>query len=185
MSIRFTPQAIPEVILVEPQVFGDSRGFFMESYRASLYQANGIPAEFSQDNLARSAKNVLRGLHYQIHPTPSAKLVQAVEGEVLDVAVDLRIGSPSFGQHVRAILSAENRHQLYIPEGFAHGYLVLSETALVSYKVSSEYTPDLERGLRWDDPALGIDWGVNEPLLSEKDQDQPGLKDAEITFTYT
>ena len=182
MSVLFTPQAIPEVILVSPQAFEDNRGSFMEAYKASVYKANGVTADFVQDNLARSSQNVLRGLHYQIHPQPSAKLVQVIQGEVLDVAVDIRKGSPTYGHHVSALLSGQNRQQLYVPEGFAHGYVVRSDTAVLSYKVSSEYAPKVDRGILWSDPALAIAWGVDAPVLSDKDKTRPLLKDAENTF---
>lgn len=184
MNFSFSPQAIPDVIVVEPKPFGDARGFFMEAYKASVYQANGVTSQFVQDNLARSVGGVLRGLHYQKDPAACAKLVTVLEGEVLDVAVDMRRGAPTYGQWLGVTLSAENRRQLFVPEGFAHGYLVRSETALLSYKVSYEYVPDCDRGVLWNDPAIGIDWGATEPILSDKDRAQPTLEQADNTFVY-
>jgi dTDP-4-dehydrorhamnose 3,5-epimerase len=166
--MKMTRTAIPEVILIEPDVFRDERGFFLESYhRLKLFEL-GIRDQFVQDNHALSRRGILRGLHYQIQ-RPQAKLCRVVHGQVLDVAVDIRRGSPYFGKAVSTILSADNMQQIYIPAGFAHGYLVLSETAEFLYKCSDFYCPEFDRGVLWNDPALEIDWGVENPHLSVKD----------------
>ena len=184
MNFLFEPQSLPEVILIKPEKRGDERGFFMETYRQSIYRKHGIKDVFVQDNAARSRKDVLRGLHYQKFPNPQAKLVSVVKGSILDVAVDIRKGSPNYGQWLSAILSEENRHQLYIPIGFAHGYLALSDNVELSYKVSAEYVPELDRGFLWNDPNIAIDWQIKRPILSQKDQSQPLLKDSDNNFTY-
>lgn len=183
--MNFKPTAIKDVILIEPRVYGDERGFFLETFRESLFSEAGIEERFVQDNLSFSRRNAVRGLHYQIRQ-PQAKLVMVTEGSVLDVAVDLRRGSPTFGQHVAAELSGENKHILYIPVGFAHGFSVLSESACFQYKCSDYYFPEGERGLRWDDPALNIDWQVDNPVLSDKDREQPLLSEIpeEDLFNY-
>lgn len=171
--------AIPDVKLIQPKVYGDERGYFMETFRQDLLeQTLGYQVKFCQDNESRSNKGVLRGLHYQLPPFEQAKLVRVVQGEVLDVAVDIRRGSPTFGQHVSAILNDENKHQLFIPHGFAHGFVVLSDTAVFTYKVDSYYSPEHDRGLAYDDPALGIDWVLSKTQLqlSAKDQEQPRLE---------
>lgn len=163
------PLAIPEVLLITPKVWPDDRGFFFEVYKDSTYAEHGIPVEeFCQDNISYSHKNVLRGLHAQ-DPLPQAKLVQVLQGEIWDVAVDIRPESPTYGQWVAATLSAENHAQLYIPRGFAHGFLVTGEQALVSYKVAGQYSPSTEFTLLWNDPAVGIAWPVADPNLSAKD----------------
>jgi dTDP-4-dehydrorhamnose 3,5-epimerase len=184
MAFTFERQSIPEVILVKPQVRGDERGFFKEHYKHSEFMAGGIPDLFMQDNHSRSAKNILRGLHYQKLPKPQAKLVSVIRGKVLDVAVDIRQGSPTFGKHVATELSDENHHQLYVPIGFAHGFVVLSENADLFYKVTGEYSLEHDRGVLWNDPAIGIDWGITEPLLSGKDQVQSLLANADNNFVY-
>jgi len=168
--IKVTPTTIPEVLIIEPQVFGDERGFFLESYNHRKFcEAIGRDVTFVQDNHSRSRRGVLRGLHYQIKQ-PQAKLVRCVAGEVFDVAVDLRKSSATFGKWVGIHLSAENHKQLWIPEGFAHGFLVLSESADFLYKATDYYAPEHERCILWDDPELAIKWpGVGEPLVSEKD----------------
>jgi dTDP-4-dehydrorhamnose 3,5-epimerase len=175
------PTAIPEVIVIEPKVFGDDRGFFFESFNARAFdQATGLTREFVQDNHSKSEKNVLRGLHYQIRQ-PQGKLVRVVEGEVFDVAVDLRKRSPSFGRWVGVHLSEENKKQLWIPEGFAHGFVVLSETAQFLYKTTNYYAPQYERSLLWCDPALGIQWPfAGEPKLAPKDAAAAVLSEAEL-----
>ena len=172
---------IPGVLIVEPQVFGDSRGWFVEQYNAGRYKAAGIDADFVQDNESFSSKGVVRGLHWQAAPHTQAKLVRVVRGAVWDVAVDIRKGSPTFGRHVSVTLSAENRRQFYIPRGFAHGFIVLEDDTLFSYKCDRVYCPSSERGMLFSDPALGIEWpdlGV-ELKLSEKDAEHPLLKDIE------
>lgn len=177
-SEKFKKLKISDVILVQPDVFGDNRGFFMESYKKSEYQANGITAEFNQDNHSKSIKGVLRGLHFQTGPKAQAKLVRCIHGKIFDVAVDIRKDSPTFGQWVGEILSEENKRMLYMPEGFAHGFVVLSDEAEILYKASNEYSFEHDRGLLWNDPEIGIDWDIDfEPILSEKDKKQPLLKD--------
>ncbi|CAB3687886.1 dTDP-4-dehydrorhamnose 3,5-epimerase [Achromobacter pestifer] len=165
-----TPLAIPEVILFEPKVFGDDRGFFFESFNHRVFEeAIGRKAQFVQDNHSRSVKGVLRGLHYQTQQT-QGKLVRVAQGEVFDVAVDLRKSSPTFGQWVGALLSAENKHQLWVPEGFGHGFVVLSDTAEFLYKTTDYYAPAHERCIAWNDPTLAIDWRMSgEPVVSAKD----------------
>jgi dTDP-4-dehydrorhamnose 3,5-epimerase len=162
------------VILIEPDVHADARGFFFESYHQEKFAALGIRDRFVQDNHSRSVRNTLRGLHYQLH-RPQAKLCRVAQGEVLDVAVDIRRGSPTFGKSIAAKLSAENRRQIYVPPDFAHGFVVLSETAEFLYKCSDFYDPADERGILWNDPELNIEWGIREPILSAKDQQYPRL----------
>lgn len=176
---------IPEVKIIEPKVFGDSRGYFFESWSDKRYKEAGIDCNWIQDNESRSRYGVLRGLHYQAAPYTQAKLVRVIEGSVLDVAVDIRKGSPTFGKHVAVELTEENKRQLFVPRGFAHGFVVLSENVIFAYKCDNLYAPPHERGLAFNDPALGIDWKVDlkEFLLSEKDTKNPLLKDAEL-FDY-
>ncbi len=173
--------SIPEVLIIEPKVFGDERGFFYESFNAAAFEAaTGLKRQFVQDNHSKSRRGVLRGLHYQIRQ-PQGKLVRVVQGEVFDVAVDLRRSSPSFGRWAGTHLSAENKRQLWIPEGFAHGFVVLSETAEFLYKTTDYYAPEHERSLLWNDPELGIQWPFDEaPQLSAKDQAGKLLRDAEL-----
>ena len=170
---------IPDVIIFEPKVFGDDRGFFYESFNASAFQqATGLKVNFVQDNHSKSAKNVLRGLHYQIEQA-QGKLVRVTQGEVFDVAVDMRASSATFGQWVGEILSAENKRQMWVPPGFAHGFLVLSDTAEFLYKTTDFYAPQHECCLKWDDPSIGVEWPLQGmPLLSAKDQLGLGLQDA-------
>jgi len=179
--MKSTRLAIPDVVLFEPRVFGDERGFFYESFNQRQFEeAIGRAATFVQDNHSRSAKNVLRGLHYQIQQ-PQGKLVRVVQGEVFDVAVDIRRSSPTFGQWVGAHLSADNRHQLWVPEGFAHGFVVLSDTAEFLYKTTDYYAPEYERCIAWDDSDLAIDWPMGQaPALSAKDAQGRALGDAEV-----
>ncbi|MBS1211864.1 MAG: rfbC [Proteobacteria bacterium] len=169
--MQATPTAIPEVVVLEPKVFGDDRGFFFESFNAKAFeQATGLKHEFVQDNHSKSARNVLRGLHYQVPPKTQGKLVRVVQGEVFDVALDLRKSSKTFGQWVGEVLSAENKRQLWIPTGFAHGFLTLSDTAEFLYKTTDYYSPEYERCIRWDDPEIGIAWPLTAtPVLSVKD----------------
>jgi dTDP-4-dehydrorhamnose 3,5-epimerase len=169
--MQFTPTTIPEVILIEPRVFGDDRGFFMETFQTRRFDEAGIRDNFVQDNHSGSRQGILRGLHYQVHQ-PQGKLVRFVAGEAFDVAVDLRRSSPYFGCWVGQVLSAQNRRQLYIPPGFAHGFYVLSEWAEIVYKTTDYYAPEWERTIRWDDPRLGIQWPILKdfpPVLSSKD----------------
>lgn len=178
MPFSFKKLDIPDVILVTPQVFGDNRGFFLESYQKSAFVKNGINIEFSQDNHSKSSKGVLRGLHYQKVPNAQAKLVRCSRGKIFDVAVDIRKNSPTFGKWVGEILSEENKNMLFIPAGFAHGFVVLSEEAELLYKASNEYSAENDRGIRWNDPDINLDWGIDfEPLVSEKDSKQPFLKE--------
>jgi dTDP-4-dehydrorhamnose 3,5-epimerase len=167
---------IPEVLIIEPKIFGDQRGFFLETFQAERYAANGIRGPFVQDNLSRSAFGVLRGLHLQ-NPKAQGKLVTVLRGRVRDVAVDVRLGSPTFGRHVAVDLDEDNRRQFWIPRGFAHGFVVLSETADFFYKCDEVYSPTDELVVRWDDPAIGIDWGVDAPSLSARDGAAPLLAD--------
>ncbi len=185
--MNYLKQRIPDVILCQPTVHGDHRGYFVETFRQDLFEAAvGHPVHFCQDNESRSTRGVLRGLHFQIPPHAQSKLVRVVEGEVLDIAVDIRVGSPTFGQHVSALLSGENKHQFFVPRGFAHGFVVLSESALFAYKVDSYYAPECDRGLAYDDPALGIDWRLpaEQLKLSAKDRQQPTLAELGQPFQY-
>ena len=178
-KFTFTQTEIPGVVVIEPQVFGDDRGYFMETYQKDQFAAAGIDKEFVQDNQSSSVKGVLRGLHFQIEH-PQSKLVRVVSGEVFDVAVDLRPDSPTYGKWEGAVLSAENRRQFFVPRGFAHGFLVLSDIAEFCYKCDDVYHPNDEGGLMWNDPEIGIEWPISEGMelvLSEKDKAHPGLKD--------
>lgn len=179
--MNIIPTEIPDVLILEPRVFGDDRGFFFESFNQKIFADKiGIDVEFVQDNHSRSVQNVLRGLHYQVQQ-PQGKLVRVVMGEVLDVVVDIRRSSPTFGQWVSCVLSAENKRQMWVPIGFAHGFAVRSEVAEVLYKTTDYYSPQGERTIRWDDPALDIAWGVQGmPILSAKDQNGVLLRDAEV-----
>ena len=179
MPTRFEKTDLEGVTLCVPEVFRDARGFFLEYYHAARYMEGGIRAVFVQDNRSCSGKGVLRGLHFQLHK-PQAKLVSCIRGEIYDVAVDVRRGSPTFGKWSSAVLTETNNHQLFIPCGFAHGFCVLSEIAEIQYKCSEFYDPRDDRGVRWNDPAIGIEWPVAEPVLSAKDLAQPFLKDAEL-----
>lgn len=179
MAVIFEKTSLEGVVLCKPEVFRDDLGFFLETYHAQKYMAGGVRAVFVQDNCSRSVRGVLRGLHFQLHK-PQAKLVSCTRGEIFDVAVDVRRGSPTFGRWAGCVLSEENGHQLYVPGGFAHGFCVLSEVAEIAYKCSEFCDPRDDRGVRWNDPALGVDWPVPEPILSAKDAAQPFLKDAEL-----
>jgi len=177
--MRIRPTALPDVLLIEPRVFEDSRGFFLESFNRRAFRDAGIDAEFVQDNHSLSRRGVLRGLHYQIAHA-QGKLVRVIAGEVFDVAVDLRRASPSFGRHVAITLSAADHRMLFIPPGFAHGFLVVSDVAEFLYKTTDYWYPDYERTLRWNDPALGIDWPTtDQPLLAPKDAEGASLADAD------
>lgn len=174
MPFEFERQKIKDVILVKPKVFGDNRGFFLESYKKSDFCANGIDVEFNQDNHSKSQACVLRGLHWQVKPHGQAKLVRCIRGRIYDVAVDIRPDSETYGQYVKVELSEANKYMLFIPEGFAHGFVVLSDEAEIIYKASGEYCPEADRGIAWNDPTLNIDWEIDfEPVLSEKDKYQP------------
>jgi len=178
--LKITPTAIPDVLVIEPKVFGDERGFFFESFNQAKFESFiGKQVNFVQDNHSKSVKNVLRGLHYQIQQ-PQGKLVRVVQGEVFDVAVDIRKSSATFGKWVGEVLSAENKKQLWVPDGFAHGFVVLSETAEFLYKTTDYYAPEYERSIVWNDPAINIKWPINgEPILSAKDQQAKTLATAE------
>ena len=184
MPFSFKSLEIPEVVLIEPKVFGDERGFFMETYKMSDFVAAGIKQNFGQDNHSRSTKGVLRGLHYQNPPFAQGKLVRAIKGEIFDVAVDIRKGSPTYGKWVGAILSEENKKVLYIPEGFAHGFCVLSEVAEVTYKSSNVYSPQSETGIIWNDEKLNISWPIENPILSGRDTSWLTLRKADNKFCY-
>lgn len=178
MPFEFEKMSIPEVILIKPKVFQDNRGFFLETYERNSFEKNGIKGEFVQDNHSKSKKGVLRGMHFQKNPYAQAKIVRCVSGKILDVAVDLRKSSKTFGKYVSAVLSSDNKHELYIPRGFAHGFLVLSEEAEITYKVDNIYSPSSESSLKWNDEDVGIDWGVDfQPIVSEKDAKAKSLKE--------
>ncbi len=180
--MQITPTEIPDIVQIDPQVFGDDRGFFMETYQAKVFAGAGLPTEFVQDNHSRSCQGTLRGLHYQIRQA-QGKLVRVVIGEIFDVAVDIRRSSASFGRWVGTVLSAHNRRQLWIPPGFAHGFYVISDWAEFLYKTTDYYAPEWERAIRWDDPSLGIKWPLVDgqaPLLSQKDAQGKTLHEAEI-----
>ena len=173
--MKFVPTDLPDVIRIEPTVHGDERGFFMETWHTRRFHEAGIDGEFVQDNVSQSSKGTLRGLHYQIEHS-QGKLVRVVQGEVFDLAVDLRKSSPHYGQWVGEVLSAENKHQLWVPPGYGHGFLVLSDTAEFEYKCTEYYAPEFERAIRWDDPDLGIEWPLldgKQPVLSSKDAGAP------------
>jgi dTDP-4-dehydrorhamnose 3,5-epimerase len=183
--MKITPQAIPDVLLIEPKRFGDARGFFSEVWKRSALTAQGFTVDFVQDNHSLSREvGVLRGLHFQRPPTPQGKLVRVVRGRILDVAVDIRQGSPTYGQHVACELSAENWCQLWVPRGFAHGFITLEPDTEVLYKVDAEYDRDSDGGIAWNDPALGIEWPLppGGPILSEKDAKAPRLAESGPIF---
>ena len=174
---------IEEVKVIIPKVFEDFRGYFFESFKSNEYLNRGLPAEFVQDNEVRSKKNALRGLHYQLD-RPQGKLVRVVHGNILDVAVDIRIGSTTFGQHHMVELSAENKKMFFVPEGFAHGYLVTSQESIVLYKCTNIYSAKDEHGIRWDDPTICVAWGNTDPILSERDKNLPSLKEQKFLPEY-
>ena len=180
MSFIFNSLRIPDVISITPHLFNDERGYFFENFNHSKFNQNQIDLNFIQENFSKSKKNVIRGLHFQKNPKAQAKLVTVVSGEIFDVAVDLRKNSPTFGKWVSEILSEVNHKSLYVPEGFAHGFCVLSEGATVVYKINQEYSPDHEQGIIWNDPDIGISWPISESIISEKDQNLPLFK----TQTY-
>ncbi len=184
MPFTFKKLEIPEVILIEAKAFSDDRGFFMESYQDSSFTENGIDDKFIQDNFSHSTKGVLRGLHYQKDPKSQAKLVTALRGEIFDVGVDMRKGSPTYGNWVGEVLSEQNHRLLYVPEGFAHGFLVLSNEADILYKVNAEYSPENERGIIWNDPEVNIKWPMEKPIVKDIDSQQPLLKNADNDFSY-
>jgi dTDP-4-dehydrorhamnose 3,5-epimerase len=180
--MKFIAQKIPDVLLIEPKIFEDPRGFFLETYREELFAEAGITSRFIQDNHSRSRKGVLRGLHYQIR-YPQGKLMRVIFGEIFDVAVDIRKSSASFGQWVGVHLSAQNKNQLWIPPGFAHGFYVISDSAEVTYKENDQYAPEWERSILWNDPEIGIEWPIlngTTPYMSQKDMYAPTLKNADV-----
>ncbi len=183
MSFIFKKLTIPEIILIEPKVYSDNRGFFFENFKESNFISNGI-TKFVQDNFSHSIQGVIRGLHYQNNPKSQDKLITVLNGEIFDVAVDIRKNSPTYGKWVAEILSKNNHKSLYIPKGFAHGFCVLSKEADVLYKVSNEYSPKDERGVIWNDPTIKIPWSVEKPIISEKDSKLPLLKNVENNFVY-
>lgn len=180
MPFEFEKTKLKGAVLVKPRVFPDERGFFVETYKKSDFAARGIPEEFVQDNHSKSTKGVLRGLHYQKGAAAQGKLVRCTAGAILDVGVDIRPGSPTFGKWLSEELTAANAHMLYLPPGFAHGFLVLSDTAEIMYKCTTEYSPKDDAGIIWNDPALNIDWGIKDPILSGKDQLLPQFKDVKF-----
>jgi len=184
MPFTFQPLAIPDLILIEARHSQDARGFFLETYKRSAFAAHGIDVSFVQDNYSRSVRGVLRGLHFQKPPSAQGKLVQVIRGEVLDVAVDIRRGSPTYGQWAGLRLSGDRFQLLYIPVGFAHGFCVLSDEADFVYKVTAEYAPELEAGILWNDPEIGVEWPVADPIVSPRDAALPRLREAGHVFTF-
>lgn len=185
--MQFIPQSIPDVFVIEPKVHGDHRGYFVETFRQDKFEeAIGYKVNFVQDNESKSNKGVLRGLHFQLAPHAQSKLVRVIDGAVLDVAVDIRQGSPTFGQHVAVELSGDNKKQMFVPRGFAHGFVVLTDTATFAYKVDNYYSPDCDRGLAFDDNALNINWllAKEQLLLSDKDTKQPSFSELEDCFDF-
>jgi dTDP-4-dehydrorhamnose 3,5-epimerase len=181
MEVR--PTILRDLLIIEPTIHEDNRGFFFESYNQKEYEKHGIRENFIQDNHSKSVQNTLRGLHYQVNPG-QAKLVRVIQGHIFDVAVDIRFGSPTFGQWAGIFLSAEDKKQLYIPVGFAHGFYVLSDFAEFEYKCSAFYSPQDERGILWNDPDLDIDWPATNPILSDKDKSNPPFREIEKDFIY-
>jgi dTDP-4-dehydrorhamnose 3,5-epimerase len=183
--MKFIKTDISDLYIIEPSVFGDNRGYFLESFNLEKFEENLHPIKFVQDNESKSSKGVLRGLHYQRPPFEQAKLVRCIEGEVLDIAVDIRKNSKTYGQHVAVLLTGENKRQLFVPRGFAHGFVVLTDTATFAYKVDNRYAPEFDAGIRWDDTKLNIKWGINESevLVSEKDAQLPFFLEFVSPFT--
>jgi len=181
------PTSIPEVLLLKPKIFSDNRGYFLESYNLNTFKLLGIDITFVQDNESFSKKGVIRGLHYQLSPYAQTKLVRVISGKILDIAVDIRKNSPTFGKYVGIELSDDNKYQLLIPKGFAHGFVVLSEFAIVNYKCDQYYKQEADRGIRFNDPEIGIDWIIptEQTIVSAKDNIHPALKDADLNFFYT
>jgi len=184
MPFQFSKLSIPDIILIEPKVFEDPRGYFLESYKRSAFMEHGIDTQFVQDNLSHSARGTMRGLHYQKIPKAQGKLVMVLSGEVFDVAVDIREYSPTYGQWIGVVLSDKKFQMLYIPEGFAHGFCVLSDCADFMYKVTDDYAPEHERGIVWNDPTINIEWPISDPQLSARDAQLPTLENADINFSF-
>lgn len=183
--MNVTRTAIEGLLVIEPDIYRDERGYFFESFNSSRYREAGIPDAFVQDNVSVSKKGVLRGLHYQAPPFDQGKLVSVLRGRVMDVAVDIRTGSPTYGRHVMVELSALNHRQFWIPAGFAHGFVALEDDTIFTYKCTNVYSKEHDRGIRYNDPAIGIDWGVTEPIVSEKDQQHPLLSEISSEFVFT
>ncbi len=184
MPFRFSRRSIPDIVLVEGVRFSDDRGFFLETYRHSEFAAGGIPARFAQLSRSQSKRGVLRGLHYQKRPRAQAKLISVMRGEIFDAVVDIRRGSPTYGKWLSVVLSDNDHRMLYIPEGFAHGFCVLSDEADLLYALTTEHDPDLDSGILWNDPRIGISWPIRNPILSQKDTSLPLLEAADNNFEY-
>jgi dTDP-4-dehydrorhamnose 3,5-epimerase len=184
MPFCFSPTSIPDVVLIEPRVFPDARGFFMETYKRSEFAAHGLDEVFVQCNQSRSTRGTLRGLHYQRNPKAQGKLVRVLSGEIYDVVVDMRKGSPTYGKWLGALLSSEKKQMLYVPVGLAHGFCVTTDEADVCYMTTAEYAPEFEAGVIWNDPELAIEWPIREPELSPRDRSWPPLREAENNFRY-
>ena len=184
MPFRFIPTEIPEVVVIEPRVHADERGFFMETYKRSEFAEHGIAEVFVQGNHSKSTQGILRGLHYQKRPKAQGQLVRALSGEIFDVVIDIRQGAPTFGKWVGVTLSSENKKMLYVPVGFAHGFCVVSDEAEVFYMTTEEYAPECEAGICWNDPELKITWRVEDPQLSGRDRNWPSLRDADNNFYF-
>jgi len=184
--MKFIKTAIPSVFIIEPSVFGDDRGYFLESFNLEKFEENVYPIKFVQDNESKSSKGVLRGLHFQTPPFAQAKLVRCIEGKVIDVVVDIRKGSPTYGKHLAIELTGDNKRQLFVPRGFAHGFLVLSDSATFAYKVDNTYAPEFDAGIKYDDKELNINWGITEEeiQLSEKDKNLSFFKDLDSPFKF-
>lgn len=182
MPFRFIRTEIPEALIIEPRVFADDRGFFMEIYKRSEFAEHGVTEAFLQGNHSKSTRGILRGLHYQKNPKAQGKLVRALSGEIFDVVVDIRQGAPTFGKWVGVMLSAENKKMLYVPVGFAHGFCVVSDEAEISYMTTAEYAPECEAGIMWNDSQLKIDWPIDNPQLSGRDRNWPSLSNADNNF---
>ena len=184
--MKFIKTAIPSVFIIEPSVFGDDRGYFLESFNLEKFEENVYPIKFVQDNESKSSKGVLRGLHFQTPPFAQAKLVRCIEGKVIDVVVDIRKGSPTYGKHLAIELTGDNKRQLFVPRGFAHGFLVLSDSAIFAYKVDNTYAPEFDAGIKYDDKELNINWGITEEeiQLSEKDKNLSFFKDLDSPFKF-
>lgn len=181
--MRIIQTEIEDILIIEPRVFGDNRGWFTESYSKKKYEDNGIDIEFIQDNHSFSArKGTLRGLHFQTNPKAQTKLVRCTKGKILDVAVDLRKSSATYKKWISVVLSEENKKQLLIPKGFAHGFLTLTDDVEIQYKVDEYYSPECDRSIKFDDPEIGVDWGINNPILSEKDLNAPTLAESDVNF---
>ena len=184
MPFSFKKMEIPDVLLITPKLFGDDRGYIVETFKQSEFEINGIQYHFVQDNESKSKAGVLRGVHYQLRPKEQGKLVRVVQGKLFDDVVDIRKGSPYYGKWLGVTLTAESKQMLWVPPGFAHGVCILEDNTVHTYKVTNEYSPEHDRGILWNDPKIGIQWPLNHPSLSSKDQNQPTLEQADNNFTY-